>query len=564
MKEPVNETVKLITERGKERRAKKAQLSELIDMIEKELKGLPQHVLDKDKQARKVVAYLDDLKTDLMAVDLYSYIKGMWHVAQTGSIFKEQWYIKAICEHLEWQLDLEFLKMIVSISPRSAKSTIISQLTPTWLWINDQTEAFISASYSDDLVKRDMTISRNIIESEEYQRRWGNLYKLSKDQNEKKYYTNTKGGFRIAITPQGKGTGFGATWLLVDDPHKAQEAENPNALRKVKEEWWDGAMTTRHRIPETFRRVIIHQRLSDEDLAGRLQNEDDNWIVLSLQEEYTGMKIIGWNYTDPRTSLGELLKPDLFGRDAAEEKKRNPHVWQAQFQQEPMLRGSSYVKMEHLSFWSWNDRPALTDFRSILTSWDLSSGSIDDNASYTCGIVCGLLGNKKYIIDWVYGRMTFVEQLDVFKAIADKYSHASVHLVENVNGLQFIDYADKKLDIRNIVPINPKDYGGSKEARFFSCLPEFVNRRVIMPSFECNPLSKMFEKHLLGFPKLREKDFCDAISQLLNYLFYNDVTDSKASSYTVIPERNPHEDCVLTGHELFDVQSCGQVRDLFV
>jgi len=56
MKEAINETVKLITERGKERRAKKAQLSDLIDMIEKELKGLPQHVLDKDKQARKVVA----------------------------------------------------------------------------------------------------------------------------------------------------------------------------------------------------------------------------------------------------------------------------------------------------------------------------------------------------------------------------------------------------------------------------------------------------------------------------------------------------------------------------
>jgi len=526
-----------IKERGKKRRKRAVELKDQIREIENGLRRIDERTLVKSSQGAVLIDYYNQLKVEQMECDFLSYIRGFWGVAQTGTQFSEQWFIDCICEHIAYMLDLEFLQLIISISPRSAKSTILSQLLPTWLWVVDPTEKIISASYSDDLVKRDMVISRSIIESPTYQENWGDKFTLREDQNEKKYYITNEGGFRIGLTPRGKGTGFGATWILVDDPHKAQDQGNYKALNFVYEEWWKTAMRSRHLVPEIFRKLICHQRLADEDLAGSLQDKEDDWVVLSLEERYLGVKSIGYNFLDPRTKIGQLLKPDLFGEEAAiKEERDNPFVWEAQYMQHPMVKAGNYVKEHQMIHWDYDTRPALKDFDYLISSWDLSSGAVDDKASHTCGILIGGKGDEKYLLDWWYDKMTFPQQLAAFRDMCKRYPGCTTHLIENhANGAALMDYlnVDK---VQGMIPINPQNYGGSKESRFFSCMPEFESKRVYLPPVDFYPLVSVFKQHLLKFPSLRTKDFVDAVSQVLNWLFHNKhmVSNADASTSAVI------------------------------
>jgi len=557
--------VKKIKANGVARRKRRDELKYSIKEIENGLVKVNRDLLAKSKDGQLLMQYYDQLNVDLMECDFLSFVRGFWGVAQTGTRFSEQWFINCICEHAEYMLDLEFLKLIISISPRSAKSTILSQMLPAWLWVVDPTEKIISASYSDDLVKRDMVISRSIIDSKKYQDNWGGVYKLREDQNEKKYYVTDKGGHRIGLTPRGKGTGFGATWVLVDDPHKAQDQTNYKALQFVYEDWWKLAMRSRHLIPETFRNLICHQRLADEDLAGTLQDKEDGWVVLSLEERFLGVKHIGYNFTDPRTKLGQLLKPDLFGEEAAlREERDNPFVWEAQYMQHPSVKGGNYVKEDNLLYWSFADRPALKDFSYLLSSWDLSGGAIDEDASYTCGILIGGIGEQKWLLDWWYDKMTFPQQLKTFREMLKKYPGCNIHLIENhANGKALMDYLAVD-NVKGVVPINPKDYGGSKESRFFSCLPNFEHKQFYMPPMDFYPLAKVFKQHLLKFPKVKTKDFVDALSQAFNWLFHNKLTIDNTSAPThTITYTNENYSDVGNSVSLLSSMSMSEVRGLF-
>lgn len=566
---PGQQQAQEIRERGKLRRKTKEELKYQIAHLTKQMSSISPKVLA-SKDGKRLVNYLQTLRVQLMSVDLYAYVQGMWNVAPTGSIFSPQWYIECICEHIEQMLDLEFLKLIVSISPRSAKSTIISQLTPTWLWINNPKETFISASYGDDLVKRDMQVSRDIIDSPEYQQNWGHLYSWTKDQNEKKYYKNSEDGFRIAVTPTGKGTGFGCTWMMVDDPHKAQEARNQKLIEGVYYNWWKGAMFNRHQSVETFRRVVIHQRLAEYDLAGMLQEHDDDWVLLSLQERFTGQVFIGHNWKDPRTKLGQLLKPDLLDEKSAKEIETEPFTWASQYMQDPVVDGGSYIKLDEIKTYDESTQPALEDFETLITSWDVSNGSIEASASFTCGICIGIIGAKKYILGWEYDKCDFPDQVKMFKRLKLRYPQAKLHLIENhANGPTLIQHLEKvELELikgDTLIPINPKDYGGDKVTRLFACLPEFRDNHVYMPSKEHGTLgveSSLFMSHLTGFPKKKDKDFVDATSQVLNYVFLNPQTANNSGGTAIALDLQHHQAFAI--EQPFDVsRDVSEVANLF-
>jgi hypothetical protein len=556
-----------------ERWSLKTSLKEEITAIEKDLgeilSELDEKTARKDPEIAHVLDYLDKKRIELAAVDFYEFVKLMWPYAQTGSHFKEQWYIHAICDHVEYLYDLEFLKLIVSISPRSGKSTMLSQLAPPWLWIQDPTMSFITGSYGNELAKRDTVKSRDIINSSFFQSHFGKYVQLKPGQQEKVNYSTTDGGNRIIVSPEGKSTGYGAHFLLIDDPHKAKEFNSQTALNKVWE-WYQNTLSTRWQTPETFRRVVMHQRGNDSDLAGRLEREEDNWVVLSLPERYEGIKVIGYKWEDPRKYEGELLKPDLLGEEEAVElEQKNPLLWAAQFQQNPQSATGNYITDSDLSWYTYSDLPAKVDFDFFVSTWDLTDGDIDEDACDTVGMMFGLLGRKKYAFDRVADKMTFPQQLSAFLEMRDKYNeYCHLHLVEyHSNGRAFIDYLEKEHEVEGLVPIIARDYGGDKLSRFFACLPEFVGRHVYLPD---NGWGQLVAKRLKGFPKLKEKDDVDCITQLLNWRFYNqDVTKHMMSHreevnlmleegvkdpYNVYGERNYNvfED-VISPLELFGV-----------
>lgn len=283
---------------------------------------------------------------------LGEYIRQAWSVVEPGVQFVPGWHIEAISEHLEALTRGEIRNLIINIPPRHMKSISISVMWPTWAWIKRPSAQFLTASYSMNLAVRDAVKSRRLIQSPWYQSRWADRFQLAGDQNQKSRYENNKNGHRIAVGVGGGATGEGGDFIVVDDPHKAQEADS-DAYRTAVLDWWDYTMSTRLNNPKAGGRVIIMQRLHEEDLTGhvlaRMKDGGEQYEHLCLPAEYEPrcyVTVLGWS--DPRTVEGELLWPERFGAVELATLKKTLGERQAagQLQQRPAPAGGAIFKRD--------------------------------------------------------------------------------------------------------------------------------------------------------------------------------------------------------------------------
>ena len=136
---------------------------------------------------------------------------------------------------------------------------------------------------------------------------------LTGDQNQKTYYETDRGGYRLATSVGGHGSGEHPDRIVCDDPHNVQQAESP-AERQAVLAWWDLTMSMRG-VSRDARRVIVMQRLHQDDLSGHALGEGD-WVHLCLPMRYERGRMpvtpLGW--ADPRTEEGPAALPGAVQR----------------------------------------------------------------------------------------------------------------------------------------------------------------------------------------------------------------------------------------------------------
>lgn len=290
-------------------------------------------------------------------VRLFDFVKGAWHVLEPDNPFCNNWHVGCICEHLEAVTALEIRNLIINIPPRHAKSLLVSVYWFAWVWTLNPYSRWIYSTYSDDFAKRDGQKSRDVLTSPWYQRNWDHVFKLRGDQNAKEKVQNDKQGFRLATTLGGKATGEGGSYFVVDDPMKASDAESP-VKRQTVIDWWTGTTVTRSTgDPKTFRRVVVMQRLHENDLSGYLVSEVGGYEHLVIPVEHeprrywfqgngkprpkdaiipTVVQQRSITARDPRTEEGELLWPDRWPREEVDRwKKELLYRAAGQMQQRP-------------------------------------------------------------------------------------------------------------------------------------------------------------------------------------------------------------------------------------
>lgn len=108
-----------------------------------------------------------------------------------------------------------------------------------------------------------------LLMSQWYQRNWAQSFSLTADQNVKQRFENDKRGYRLATSVGGQLTGEGGDYIIADDPHNVKDAES-DAVRTGTLEWWDKAMSTRLNNPKTGHKIIVMQRVHQDDLAGHV------------------------------------------------------------------------------------------------------------------------------------------------------------------------------------------------------------------------------------------------------------------------------------------------------
>ena len=203
---------------------------------------------------------------------------------EPGNHYDHGWHIDEICRHLEAVADGRIRNLLINIPPGHMKSMIVAVCYPAWMWLRRPNYRMLFASYSSDLSMRDSVKCRTLIQSDWYQELFQPDWALAGDQNVKSYYANTATGFRLALGVGGATTGFRGDLIVVDDPLNAKDQYSEPA-RKGCLFWWDQAYANRLNDMQKSARVVIMQRLHEEDLTGHILAQEEEKRKLHTQRE---------------------------------------------------------------------------------------------------------------------------------------------------------------------------------------------------------------------------------------------------------------------------------------
>lgn len=288
----------------------------------------------------------------------HTYVGAAWSIVEQAVPFVDNWHIGLLSEYLEALYNLQLQNLIINIPPGHAKSLMCSVFFPTWVWIKTPSARFFTGSHAVDLAVRDAVRSRRLIQSDWYQSRFQEVFQMTGDQNVKSRYENDKTGHRVSVGVDAGWTGHRGNYIVWDDPmDKNKKDSDPE--RKKSNEAVKSSMGTRGDNPKEIRRLLIMQRLHEDDPTGHLMKEAkdnadfpqfENLVLPARYEPKRFFSSIGLE--DPRKTEGELLFPQLFDEKVLKETEAllGPDDAAGQLQQHPAPKGGSIF----LAKW-WKD-----------------------------------------------------------------------------------------------------------------------------------------------------------------------------------------------------------------
>lgn len=321
--------------------------------------------------------------------------------------------------------------------------------------------------------------------------------------------------------------------VICDDPLNAVDATSDTA-RSNAIEWWDKAMSSRLNDMRTGARVLIMQRLHEDDLAGHVLAQG-GYEHLCLPSEFSSKRrsvTCGGIWQDPRTDDGALLFPEMFPETVIAQAKKDlgEDGYAAQHDQMPMPASGGMFK---LGWWKhYRQLPRLID------AW---GASIDctfkdtTKADFVVAQVWARRGADRYLVWQHRERLSFTATLALVVRLKQQFPEVEEILVEDkANGPAVIDTLRDK--VPGVVAVDPGSKG--KQARASACTPQVEAGQVWIPENTTGNVQvwragewhdtggwyssaagypvEQFEAELASFPKGKHDDQVDATSQMLN------------------------------------------------
>lgn len=149
--------------------------------------------------------------------------------------------IRLLSDELVRAVETPDARLIVTTPPRTGKSTLVSRVFPVWLLMRDPDAEVILKSYGDTLAEEHSAAARRMIA--EHRDLLGIELAQDKTSVGRWRVQGRRGGVLAGGILSGT-TGFGANYLIVDDPVKgAQEADSEAYRRRLISEFRASLMT---------------------------------------------------------------------------------------------------------------------------------------------------------------------------------------------------------------------------------------------------------------------------------------------------------------------------------
>lgn len=455
---------------------------------------------------------------------LYEFCQQAWHIVEPSTPFVGGWHLKAITEHLEAVTRGDIRRLIINIPPRHMKSLSVGVFWFCWSWIHQPSSRWLYSSYSHYLSTRDNMKARAVIESDWYQKQWGDKVKLRQDANTAGRFENVLTGFRMATGVGGSATGEGGDFIIVDDPHKAADVYSDTQRQKTLM-WWDNTMSTRLNDPKTGRFVVVMQRLHEQDLAGWLLSQDRDYDLLCIPAEYDPnhpyqrVTSIGWE--DPRTEEGQVVWPERYGVEEVDSLKRslgNSYNVSGQLQQNPVPAEGGMFDRATFSYYSeadgvisytaedGSDRRVEVSDCWMFQTIDTAMKTKEDNNYTVVMTFCITPDNDILIYDVARERVPVPKQYKFLIEQRNKHPQVSLQAVEDrASGIGLLQEGRSKG-----TPFKPLKADGDKVRRAMQIATAYDNGQVYHKT-GADWLDE-FEKELMFFPNSVHDDQVDCLA----------------------------------------------------
>lgn len=233
--------------------------------------------LDKEDLFNEIVneGFILQLQRSVYSQSYYEFFKAFFPYLSKGDEYNDNFHIKVICDRLQQEIERIIAKrprkkdIIINVPFRSSKSLMVTVAFPVWCWIVRPQTKFICTSYSGSLALEHAELARNLINTELFQKLFGEKVKLIADENQKGFYNIEGGGFRKSIGMGGQITGSGSDFIILDDPQNPKMAASEVERENVKN-FYSNTLYSRLNQLELGVRVIVMQRLHEADLSGHL------------------------------------------------------------------------------------------------------------------------------------------------------------------------------------------------------------------------------------------------------------------------------------------------------
>ena len=424
--------------------------------------------------------------------DFLEFVKHMWPE------FVEGYHHKIIAEKFNKLATGEIKRLIVNMPPRHTKSEFASNYLPAWMIGKNPKLKIIQTTHTAELAVRFGRKAKNVIDSSEYQEVFKT--KLQEDSKAAGRWETEGGGEYFAAGAGGAITGRGADLLIIDDPHKEQDAMSKEGFDKAYEWYTSGP---RQRLQPGGAIVVVMTRWSTKDLTGRLMQgqkevKGDQWEVI----EFPAIMPSGLPVWPEYWNLNELEKVEATLPIAK---------WNAQWMQAPTAEEGAIIKRDWWQDWP-HDNPPVTEF--IIQSYDTAFLK-KETADYSAITTWGMFRddeNQMHIIllDAEKDRYEFPELRRVAHESFLFWRPQMVLIEAKASGIPLTHELSRMgIPVVNYTPSR----GNDKHVRVNTVAPFFESGRVWAP------MHKQYAQEVIeecaAFPNGDHDDYVDSMTQAI-------------------------------------------------
>jgi predicted phage terminase large subunit-like protein len=443
--------------------------------------------------------------------DLYTFIEGSFHALNPNATFHPNWHIEVVADALEKCRSGEIKRLIINVPPRSLKSHSIAVSFVAFLLGHDPSAQVICASYAQELAEKHSLDCRALMTSPFYENTF--TTRLSKDKNTAGEFTTRQRGFRLATSVGGTLTGRGAGYLIIDDPHKPDEAVS-DARRQTALDWFDNTLRTRLNNQNDGCIIVVMQRLHEDDLVGHI-TEKGGWTILSFPaiaeeaENFPANTLAG-----PRVftrAPGEALHPERESLETLAQLRAQigEYNFAGQYQQRPSPLGGGMIKSEWFKRYTPSELP--TTFDMVFQSWDTANKATELSDFSVC-TTWGLRMEELFLLDVYRARLEYPALKKMVHALAHEYRPKSIVIEDKASGTQLL----QQLRDEKVHGVTGYESPLDKVMRMYSASNSIESGLVYLPH-KADWLPE-FLHETSSFPKGRHDDQVDSMSQAIDWI----------------------------------------------